>query len=200
LAVLALLRFRARWTLGAAAVGVAAAGILVLGFPGAVGLETSADRTLDDATSGRVELIEGGLALARDRPVHGYGSGSFEHEFRRQEKAGRGLATAASHTIPITVAAEQGIVGLVAYFALVIAALVRLLRGARRSPARAAIAAGFVAILVHTWMYAAFLEDPLVWALLGAGVALAAVPPGRDPVASGEAPQPVTESEPASSR
>ena len=39
--------------------------------------------------------------------------------------------------------------------------------------ARAGIAAAFVALIVHTLLYAAFLEDPLMWALLGAGVALA---------------------------
>ena len=36
------------------------------------------------------------------------------------------------------------------------------------------IAAGFVALVVHTWLYAAFLEDPITWTLLGVGVALAA--------------------------
>ena len=34
----------------------------------------------------------------------------------------------------------------------------------------------FGAVVVHTMMYAAFLEDPLTWALLGAGVAFARRP------------------------
>jgi O-antigen ligase len=177
LATLSMLRFRARWTLGAMGVGVVAAAVLAIGFPGAVGLQTSPDRTLDDATSGRVELLGGGLALAERRPVHGWGSGAFEHEFRRQERTGRGLATAASHTIPVTVAAEQGVIGLALYLALLVAALARLLRGAKVTAARAAVAAGFVALVAHTLMYAAFLEDPLTWALLGAGVALVAATP-----------------------
>ena len=33
--------------------------------------------------------------------------------------------------------------------------------------------AAFVALVVHTMIYAAFLEDPLTWALLGAGSAMA---------------------------
>ena len=82
-------------------------------------------------------------------------------------------AVSASHTIPITVAAEQGLPGLLLYLSLVVAALVTLFRGARRSLARAAVAAAFVALLVHTMLYAAFLEDPLAWVLLGIGVALA---------------------------
>jgi O-antigen ligase len=73
----------------------------------------------------------------------------------------------------VTVAAEQGVVGLAVYLALLIAALLRLLRGSRRRPARAALAAAFVALAAHTWIYAAFLEDPTTWALLAIGAALA---------------------------
>jgi hypothetical protein len=52
-------------------------------------------------------------------------------------------------------------------------AFIRLLRGARGSPVRAAIAAGFAALVLHTWLYAAFLEDPVTWTLLALGTALA---------------------------
>ena len=52
----------------------------------------------------------------------------------------------------------------------------RLLRGARGSPVRAAIAAGFFALVLHTWLYAAFLEDPVTWTLLALGTALALPP------------------------
>jgi hypothetical protein len=38
---------------------------------------------------------------------------------------------------------------------------------------RAAVAAAFIALVVHTLLYAAFLEDPLAWALLALGTALA---------------------------
>ena len=65
--------------------------------------------------------------------------------------------------------AEQGIVGLALYIALLAAALARLLAGARGDPYRAFVAAGFVAVVVHTWLYAAFLEDPVTWALLAVG-------------------------------
>jgi hypothetical protein len=36
-----------------------------------------------------------------------------------------------------------------------------------------AIAACFAALVLHTWAYADFLEDPVTWMLLGIGVALA---------------------------
>jgi putative inorganic carbon (hco3(-)) transporter len=71
------------------------------------------------------------------------------------------------------------VIGLGLYLALLALALWRLLRGASRRLARAVVAAAFVALLVHTMTYAAFLEDPLTWLLLGAGAALAAAEPPR---------------------
>ena len=137
--------------------------------------------SLNSATSGRFDLMEGGIDLAREKPLLGWGSGSFNAEYRSHERSSGREATAASHTIPITVAAEQGIIGLAAYVALLALAFVRLLRGARGSPVRAAIAAGFFALVLHTWLYAAFLEDPVTWTLLALGTALAlpAVVPDR---------------------
>ena len=73
----------------------------------------------------------------------------------------------------MTVAAEQGIVGLALYLALLASAFVVLFRGAGRSPPRIAIAACFAALVLHTWTYADFLEDPSTWLLLGIGLALA---------------------------
>jgi O-antigen ligase len=130
----------------------------------------------NNATSGRASLISGGVELFAKRPLEGYGSGSFETEYKLHSKASEASAenaTSASHTIPVTVAAEQGIIGLTVYIALLIAAFLMLIRGARGSPARIAIAACFAALVLHTWTYADFLEDPLTWTLLGIGVAFA---------------------------
>jgi putative inorganic carbon (HCO3(-)) transporter len=157
----------------AALVGaLAVAGVVVvLAAPAAVGL----DQSTDAATSGRSSLVRGGVELFAARPVAGWGAGAFRNEYRRQEKSSSRRATAASHTIPVTVAAEQGAIGLVLYLALIAVAVAGLLRGARASVARAAIAAAFVALVVHTLLYAAFLEDPLAWALLALGTALVPV-------------------------
>jgi len=170
LAVLGALRWGTRRALTVAGAFAVAALVVVLVAPGAVGL----DQSLDKATSGRSDLISGGVALFADRPFTGYGAGGFRREYIDSEKASSTRAAAASHTIAITVAAEQGIVGLALYLTLLAVALTGLLRGARHDVARAAIAAAFVALVVHTLMYAAFLEDPLAWVLLAAGTALAA--------------------------
>ncbi len=129
-----------------------------------------------NATSGRATLVGGGLELFAERPLQGYGSGSFETEYKRHSKAAAASAenaTSASHTIPVTIAAEQGILGLAVYVALLLAAFAVLFRGAWRSPPRIAIAACFAALVLHTWTYADFLEDPFTWTLLAVGVALA---------------------------
>jgi O-antigen ligase len=73
----------------------------------------------------------------------------------------------------VTIAAEQGLIGELPYLALIVVALTVFLRGTRTDPARAAVAAAFVALVVHTLFYADFLEDPSTWALLAVGVALA---------------------------
>jgi O-antigen ligase len=163
----------------------ALAGVAVaLAAPSAVGLDQSADA----ATSGRSTLVEGGVELFEERPLQGWGAGAFKSEYRRQQKSSSERASAASHTIPVTVAAEQGAGGLALYLALVAVAIAVLLRGARSSVARAAVAAAFVALVVHTLLYAAFLEDPLVWALLAVGVALPAQAPQPDAAPAGAPP------------
>jgi O-antigen ligase len=89
---------------------------------------------------------------------------------------------AVSHTEPVTVAAEQGLIGLLLYAALLVAALWAMASGIRAGPAatgpaaRVAVLAAFVALLVHTMAYAGFYEDPITWTLLALGASLAAMP------------------------
>lgn len=193
LAVLAAYRWDVRATVYVAGALLAIAATIVLAAPPSLhfGLNGSGGST-SNATSGRTKLISGGLELFTQRPLSGYGSGSFETEYKRHGNARSGAnATSASHTIPVTVAAEQGIVGLVVYVALLIAALAVLFTGAGRSPPRVALAACFAALVLHTWTYADFLEDPLTWTLLGIGVALARAGPfwwvSREPVLASNA-------------
>jgi O-antigen ligase len=177
LAVLAALRWSLRWTLTAVAVGAVAA-LLVVTFAG--GTKVTTDRINID-TSGRANLVSGGIHLFIQRPVYGYGSGSFPKAYREHVKT-RKVPVSVSHTEPITVASEQGLVGLAAYAALLVAALWTMGTGlfAAATAARAAVLAAFVALLVHTMAYAGFFEDPIAWVLMAAAASLAAVPV-RDP-------------------
>lgn len=175
LAVLGGLRWSVRYA-AIAAGGLAVIGIgLALAAPDTVRFDLGNSKSADTATSGRYDLIRGGVDLFTAQPIVGQGAGAFAKDYRRTQKASSEGAASASHTIPITVAAEQGIFGLLLYVALLAAALARLFKGAGASVPRAVVAAAFLALVVHTYMYAAFLEDPLMWTLLGIGVALARV-------------------------
>ncbi len=174
LAVLAAYRWDVRATLYVTVALAAIALVAALAAPPSLHLGlTGRGGSASNATSGRTKLIEGGLRLFAARPLQGYGPGSFAQEYRAREHVTSDSATSASHTIPVTVAAEQGVVGLAVYVALLVAACAVLFRGAGRSPPRVALAACFAALVLHTFTYADFLEDPETWLLLGIGVALA---------------------------
>ncbi len=226
LAVLAAYRWDVRGTLYVAGALAAIALVAVLAAPPSLHLGLSGKGgSASNATSGRTKLIEGGLRLFADRPIQGFGPGSFAQEYRDHEHVTSDSATSASHTIPVTVAAEQGIVGLVLYAALLVSAFAVLFRGAGRSPPRPkpgdtrlrpkrgdtrlrrespfrptspfrpALAACFAALVLHTFTYADFLEDPVTWTLLGIGVALACAPRN-----GGAQRQPALDVEPAALR
>jgi O-antigen ligase len=160
-------------------------------FQDALNVRLGSSSGLNKATSGRSDLVEGGVNLFADRPLWGYGSGSFARTFRQERKGNQEQAVSASHTLPITVAAEQGLIGFAAYLFILVAS-VRLLvsrswgaaSGARDPPGEQAVAeraaataltGAFAALVVHTMMYAAFLEDPFTWVILGTAAALPAL-------------------------
>jgi O-antigen ligase len=201
LLVLAALRWRAAVVWGVTALAVVVAVAAALLAPAQVGLHTSSAKGLDRSTSGRADLIKGGVKMARDRPVWGFGSGSFADRYRKRQHVHSQKTAAASHTIPITIAAEQGAIGVISYLWLLVCAFGLLFGGLRaavragpgKGVGRAAMAAAYVGLVLHTLVYAAFLEDPLSWVLLalGAGLRLAAERRDGAPV-----PSPAPEREP----
>jgi len=166
LLVVLALRWSLRWALGSA-VEILVCGAIVLLVSGTGESDLGSAKRINTTTSGRADLVTGGLRLAGDRPVWGWGSGSFGAAFSRHIERAR---TTVSHSEPITVAAEQGAIGLIAYVALVALALVVLLSGTGSAAAGAAVAACFVAMLIHSLGYAGFAIDPATWALLGLGI------------------------------
>ncbi|MCZ7589097.1 MAG: O-antigen ligase family protein [Gaiella sp.] len=122
-------------------------------------------------TSGRANLVGQGARIALDHPVAGVGVGGFSREYqRRLGIPGKDPKRVASHTMPVTVAAELGVVGLGLLGWLLAGAFLATLRGLGRGfTSRVSLATGvaLVAITVHSVFYAAFFEDPMTWALLG---------------------------------
>jgi putative inorganic carbon (hco3(-)) transporter len=159
-----------RWGLRGA---VAAAGVVMVGLValllvgGSPNSDIQSDRGLDQ---GHTDLIEGGLDLFEDRPFAGYGSGAFGRAFYDEIERAR---TTVSHSEPINIAAEQGVIGLAVYAVLLVTALfVVLAAGAGRSAARTAVGACFVAMTINSFGYTGYLIDPVTWALLALGVSL----------------------------
>jgi O-antigen ligase len=171
MAVLAALRWKPSRALVVAVAVVAIGALAVAATPRTFGL----NQGLNGVSSGRGGLVSGGLSLFADRPAWGFGSGSFSTEYVRHHRH-TASALSDSHTIPLTVAAEQGLIGELVYLAFVVVAIVALVRSARGDPVRSAIAAAFVALTFHTLLYADFLEDPTTWVLLAVGLALARAP------------------------
>jgi putative inorganic carbon (hco3(-)) transporter len=129
LAVLAALRWSVKWTLLAAGAAAVLALVVVI-FAGGVSKLNPSRINVD--TGGRANLVSGGAELFAQRPVWGYGAGSFPRAYR-EHVATKKAPVAVSHTQPVTVAAEQGLIGLAAYLALIAAAVWTLTTGLRPS-------------------------------------------------------------------
>ncbi|HVS29224.1 MAG TPA: O-antigen ligase family protein [Solirubrobacteraceae bacterium] len=180
LALLAALRWSVRRTLLVVGVVAALGAGAAIAFPGKL---CPHRRSLSACTSGRTDVSTGGLRLVRDRPLYGFGSGSFREQYKARLDPSQRRGLTASHNTAITIGAEQGAIGLVAYLLLLFLAFRMLATGFAGAgeesigAARAAVAAAFAGLVLHTMFYADFLEDPMTWALLGIGFAMA--PPPR---------------------
>ncbi len=120
---------------------------------------------IDKVTSGRANLVGQGVRITLDHPVGGVGVGSFKRVVRRARRAAWGASHegGASHTTPVTVAAETGIVGLVALpLARSSPRSARALAGPRATgfTSRVSFAVGLTlcAITVHSLFYNALLR------------------------------------------
>jgi putative inorganic carbon (hco3(-)) transporter len=126
--------------------------------------------SLSHITSGRSTLVSKGVRVAVHHPILGVGVGGFRRAYAEAAHLrGKEPKAAASHTTPVTVAAETGLPGLAFLAWLVGVALLvafrRLVRGFDGA-ARLALGLALVAILVHCLFYNALFEDPTFWGLL----------------------------------
>jgi O-antigen ligase len=123
--------------------------------------------SLNEASSGRASLVAVGIRIARANPVRGVGVGDFKRAYaHRVHLKGKDPKRAASHTTPVTVAAETGLPGLLLYAWLLVAVFRQTFRR-RPGPLSLAAGLGLAAIFCHSLFYADFFEDPVTWGLLG---------------------------------
>jgi putative inorganic carbon (HCO3(-)) transporter len=149
-------------------------------------IDGKSSSSLSSVTSGRSKLVSKGARLAVHHPLIGVGVGGFRRAYADlAHLKGKEPKAAASHTTPITVAAENGFPGLLLLLWLVGTALFVAFRRLGRGfdgDARLAFGLALTAILVHCVFYNALFEDPLFWGLLALVVVAAradAPPPGE---------------------
>jgi O-Antigen ligase len=133
-------------------------------------------RSARDVTSGRSRLVEVTVDAFKERPVAGVGIGGQPRA--SSDIAGKGSPSRnASHTTPLTILAELGMVGFALYAWLLAATAWALYLVARRDRAfGVGLAAVLLVLIVHSLLYAGFFEDPLTWGVIGlAAAALADV-------------------------
>jgi O-Antigen ligase len=154
-----------------------AAAIVVLAAGGLV-LVGARDESISDVTSGRWTRVERTVDVVREAPFHGVGLGAQpEVSQELAEQNGARTARFVSHTTPLTVAAELGIIGLAIYALLLAAALRMVMLLRERDPALGlSIGAVLLTLFVHALAYSGFFEDPITWLTLGVGTAYLAAP------------------------
>lgn len=119
-------------------------------------------------TRSRETVVTAGFKLASLHPVRGIGIGSYESGVSEIAR-NRGDATPrlqSSHTSPMTVLVELGVVGLGLLIMFMTAGIAPALLTPLEDPERWWAAAATVALVVHSMFYAAFIEDPMTWAAL----------------------------------
>lgn len=136
---------------------------------------SSEDRSAREVTSDRSRRIDLTVEVVRDHPLRGAGLGAQPTESQARSEQGGAPSRFVSHTTPLTVAAELGVLGLVAYLAFLAGAAVLIERVRRRDPILGlGLAAVLLAILVHSIAYSGFFEDPITWVVVAVASAYAA--------------------------
>jgi nicotinamide riboside transporter PnuC len=151
------------------AVGVLALAA-ALGAGGFVAYELIDGESINHITSDRTKRVEDTVRVIRHNPVVGVGIGGQPRASRELAGSDQPTPSFVSHTTPLTVAAELGVVGVVLYVWLLVGGA-RLLESVRRrnQVLGLALATSFLALFVHALFYSGFLEDPITWLVLAVG-------------------------------
>jgi O-antigen ligase/polysaccharide polymerase Wzy-like membrane protein len=130
---------------------------------------TAVSDSARQATSGRTRLARVTWIVFEHHPVVGVGIGGQPQASKEEAKTKLSAKRDKSHTTPLTVAAELGIVGFAIYAWLLVASgrMLHLVTRIDRAFGLG-LASVFLALFVHSLFYAGFFEDPIVWGVIGA--------------------------------
>lgn len=176
--VLAGRRERRLILVGAVVVAIAGAAVLAVAVR-----SQSAERI----TSGRAGLAGTTVRVFLEHPLVGVGIGGHAKASLDQPGAQEETRRNVSHTTPLTVAAELGLVGLAVYLAFLAGAARILVDTWRRRPETGVtLAAAFLALFVHSLFYSGFFADPIVWGIVAVAAASLAPAPRTQGAVEGQ--------------
>ena len=128
-------------------------------------------QSLSRSTSGRSKLVSVAFDVFRDHPLVGVGVGSQPYASHQQAKNSPARRNA-SHTTPLTVAAELGVLGFLVYVAWLAGAALTVRAAWRRNSTIGIALATILGILfAHSFFYSGFFEDPITWGCLALAAA-----------------------------
>jgi hypothetical protein len=156
---------------GDRAVRLVAAGtaVLVIAGGGAFVADKIAGASTQRVTSDRSRRVTLTAKVFENHPFLGVGLGSQPRASQAASTNGGPPSLFVSHTTPLTIGAELGLVGL-AFYAALLAGSARILLRVYRIEAvlGLALAAVFGALFAHSLLYSGgFFEDPIAWLVLG---------------------------------
>jgi O-antigen ligase len=159
---------------------VAVSAVIVIAAGAVVGLHARGD-SARKSTSDRSRLVAVTWRVFRNHPLAGVGVGAQPKASRDEAAHKLAASRNKSHTTPLTVAAELGVLGILAYLAFLYGAARGLFDVTNRDRALGiGLAAVFLTLVVHSLFYSGFFEDPITWGVLAvAAAALAAARPER---------------------
>ena len=143
---------------------------------GYLAVQVADGESLNRITSDRTNRVEDAVRVIEKHPVVGVGIGGQPRASRRLVGSERPTPNFVSHTTPLTVFAELGVIGLALYAWLLAGGVWLILQVRRRDEALGlALAAAFIGLFVHALFYSGFLEDPITWLVIGIAAAYCSV-------------------------
>ena len=153
------------------------AALAVVAACGYVAWQVADGKSLDRVTSDRTERVKDATRVIEDHPVFGVGIGGQPRASRRLVHSDRPTPNFVSHTTPLTVFAELGVIGLGLYTWLLAGGTILILRLRKREEALAlALGVTLLGLFTHALFYSGFLEDPLTWLVLAITAAYSVQP------------------------
>lgn len=121
-------------------------------------------------SGGRNHLMDAGIKIVDDKPLYGFGLGSFSDIYYLYRSKDANKEISESHNSFITIATEQGMIGIVLILWIFCFTAYSYLRSTIRKKQNFILVGGFAILTafgLQSLFYAYLFEDPYTWVVLG---------------------------------